>query len=187
MKIRQYLRCEQFRIMTHWGGEENDRKIRDKNIAVRPMFADRRVTVPRIARPVIFLSQIFLSFLSRPMSSLNSPRFTFLFRWRWAVFFVLCVAVAATAVAQRGYRRSEFRTEYVDRGNLPVWKTDERFKGDLFTFVRIRYSSYGGGWGGGWGGGNWATDYPDSDLNFSYRLHELTALEVDPHGKILDL
>src|SRR5580765_93471 len=54
---------------------------------------------------------------------------------RWAVPLVLLLIVAATAVAQRGYRRSEFRPEYVDRGNLPVWKTDERFKGDLFTFV----------------------------------------------------
>jgi hypothetical protein len=107
---------------------------------------------------------------------------------RWVISLVLLFVAAATAVAQRGrFRRSEFGPEGVDRGNLPVWKTDERFKGDLFTFVRVRYSSYGGGWGGGWGGGNWATDYPDSDLNFSYRLHELTALEVDPHGKILDL
>ncbi len=120
-------------------------------------------------------------------NGLSNPRFIFFFRRRWLLPVVLCLAVAATALAQRGSRRSEFRPEYVDRGNLPVWKTDERFKGDLFTFVRIRYSSYGGGWGGGWGGGNWATDYPDSDLNFSYRLHELTALEVDPHGKILDL
>ena len=31
------------------------------------------------------------------------------------------------------------------------------------------------------------TDYPDSDLNFSFRLQHLTALEVDPNGKILDL
>ena len=39
----------------------------------------------------------------------------------------------------------------------------------------------------GRGGGKWATDYPDSDFNFSYRLHELTALETDPYGKILEL
>ena len=35
--------------------------------------------------------------------------------------------------------------------------------------------------------GNWATDYPASDLNFSYRLHELTSLETDPNGKVLEL
>jgi hypothetical protein len=96
------------------------------------------------------------------------------------------LVVAAVAVAQRGrFRGREFNPEMVDRGNVPEWKVDERFKSDVFTFVRIRYSSYGGY--GGWGGGKWSTDYPDSDLNFSYRLHELTSLEVDPHGKIIEL
>jgi hypothetical protein len=100
---------------------------------------------------------------------------------------VTCVLllIAGVALAQRGpFMRREFRPEMVDRGGVPEWKNDERFKSDVFTFVRVRYSS-GGGYGGR--GGNWATDYPDSDLNFSYRLHELTALEVDPNGKILDL
>ncbi len=27
------------------------------------------------------------------------------------------------------------------------------------------------------------TDYPDSDLNFSYRLQELTSMKVDPNGR----
>src|SRR6185312_12522926 len=49
--------------------------------------------------------------------------------------------------------------------------------------VRVRYTSGGGGWG--WE--KWRVDYPDSDLNFSFRLHELTSLEVDPNGKVLDL
>ena len=36
-----------------------------------------------------------------------------------------------------------------------------------------------GGCGGGCGGG-WATDFPDSDLNFSFRLQQLTSLKVNP-------
>jgi hypothetical protein len=91
---------------------------------------------------------------------------------------------AAAALAQfgpRGRYRREIRPDLVDRNGVPEWKNDEQFKSDVFTFVRVRYNNYGG-----WGG-KWATDYPDSDLNFSYRLHELTALEVDPHGKILTL
>ncbi|MHC5543027.1 DUF4159 domain-containing protein, partial [Singulisphaera rosea] len=43
------------------------------------------------------------------------------------------------------------------------------------------------GWGGR--GGGWATDWPDSDLNLSYRLQQLTALKVNPepiHLKITD-
>ncbi len=30
------------------------------------------------------------------------------------------------------------------------------------------------------GGGRWTTDFPDSDLNFSYRLQQLTSLKVNP-------
>ena len=33
---------------------------------------------------------------------------------------------------------------------MPTWETSKRFKHDVFTFVRIRYASYGGR--GGWGG-----------------------------------
>src|SRR3954463_11509852 len=100
---------------------------------------------------------------------------------RIALAAAMLAVVCAAALAQRGRWRREIRPEMVDRNGVPEWKNDEQFKSDVFTFVRIRYNDYGG-----WGG-KWATDYPDSDLNFSYRLHELTALEVDPHGKILQL
>jgi hypothetical protein len=67
-----------------------------------------------------------------------------------------------------------------DRAGVPNWRVDERFKNDVFTFVRVEYDSHwGGGRGRGWGGG-WATDWPDSDLNFSYRLQQLTSLKVNP-------
>jgi hypothetical protein len=74
---------------------------------------------------------------------------------------------------------------------VPDWTPDKNFSRDVFTFVRIQYSSgYGGrGYGRGYGrgGGDWATDYPDSDLNFSFRLHQLTSMEVDPDGVVLEL
>ncbi len=90
---------------------------------------------------------------------------------------------------------------YYDRAGVPEWQNDKEFSDDVFTFVRIRYSSgygggrfdrgYGGGYGRrggrGFGGGRWATDYPDSELNFSYRLHQLTSMEVDPNGVVLEL
>lgn len=108
------------------------------------------------------------------------------------VISLMVLLAGAVAVAQygRGRGRRDMNLEGVDRNGVPEWKNDEKFKHDVFTFVRIRYSSYGrGGWGGygGYGGGRWATDYPDSDLNFSFRLQQLTALEVDPNGKILEL
>lgn len=71
-----------------------------------------------------------------------------------------------------------------DRHGVPDWTVKPHMPDDLFTFVRIRYSS--DGWGRRRGGG-WRTDYPDSDLNFSYRLQELTSMEVHPDGKILEL
>jgi hypothetical protein len=111
-------------------------------------------------------------------------------RTRWLVSLVGAAALAATVtLAQR----------YYDRRNVPYWEPDKEFAEDVFTFARIRYSSgygrggYGrrgrgrGGWGGGWGGGPWATDYPDSDLNFSFRLQQLTAMEVNPDGVVLEL
>lgn len=90
------------------------------------------------------------------------------------------------SAAQRGGR---FRQpSYLDDIR---WENDADFSHDCFTFVRVRYSSHGGGRYGGWGrgGGRWATDYPDSDLNFSYRLQQLTSLKVAFHeeGKILEL
>jgi hypothetical protein len=101
------------------------------------------------------------------------------------------LVLGATWSLAQGFRRSrEIRPELVDRNGVPQWSNDEHFKGDIFTFVRIRYSSGGGprGYGRGYsGGGSWITDFPDSDLNFSFRLHQMTALDVDPNGKIIEL
>ncbi|HUR58926.1 MAG TPA: DUF4159 domain-containing protein [Opitutaceae bacterium] len=69
----------------------------------------------------------------------------------------------------------------------PVWTNPKSFEADVFTFARIKYSSgYGGGWRRGYGGG-WMTDTPDSDLNLSYRLQQMTSLKVDPDGRFIDL
>ena len=69
------------------------------------------------------------------------------------------------------------------RSDFPMWKVDSGFESDTFTFARIKYSSRSGyGWGN-----RWTNDYPDSDWNFSYRLHQMTTLAVDPDGKVLEL
>jgi hypothetical protein len=79
-----------------------------------------------------------------------------------------------------------------DRNGVPDWKVDPRFKSDVFTFVRVEYTSVPGrgrGRRGGWGGWGWATDFPDSDLNLSYRLQQLTTLKVEPmpiHMRLTD-
>ncbi len=72
-----------------------------------------------------------------------------------------------------------------DSTGTPVWENPRDFKHDVFTFVRIRYDN-GGGWGYARGGG-WRVDLPDSDLNLSYRLQQMTSMRVDPDGRIIRL
>jgi hypothetical protein len=100
---------------------------------------------------------------------------------RWWLAVVVLLAVAAAAFAQRRVRRAP-REDYVERGNIPRWELPAGFKRDCFTFARVKYrstidrSSYA-----------WWTDYPDADLNLSWRLSQLTSLKVDPDGKIVEL
>ena len=70
-----------------------------------------------------------------------------------------------------------------DRRGVPDWQVDPHFKSDVFTFVRVKYSSYRRGRGGG----DWLTDWPDSDLNFPWRLQQLTSLKVDPQPRVVEL
>jgi hypothetical protein len=93
---------------------------------------------------------------------------------------LLAVVTATVVVAQRGWRRS-----FDDRQGVPVWSNEQGFEKDVFTFTRIQYDS---GWGRGRGrGGGWTVDFRDADLNFSFRLQQLTSLKVDPEGKVLRL
>jgi hypothetical protein len=124
-------------------------------------------------------------------------------RRRLSLLALACVLAIAAGVSLAQPFGPQFRRRTPpgvipeDRKGVPNWKVDEHFKNDVFTFVRIEYDSfrggggggggrgrrggfggYGGRGGGGWGG--WATDYPDSDLNFSFRLQQLTSLKVNP-------
>jgi hypothetical protein len=60
-----------------------------------------------------------------------------------------------------------------DRNGVPEWEVDPHFRADLFTFVRIQWRSWRYS-------DTWLTDYPDSDLNFSFRLQQMTSLKTDP-------
>lgn len=89
---------------------------------------------------------------------------------------------ASESTEAQQWRRYGFDpTVEPDRNGVPDWEVDPRFKDDVFTFVRLRYSSNRGR------GGKWAVDYPDADLNFSFRLQQLTSLKVDPNGKVLEI
>jgi hypothetical protein len=107
---------------------------------------------------------------------------------RLVVWLLLGGLIAAAALAQRrwGWRTAgwDVRTaREVPSGSTgtPTWTNAPGFEKDVLTFARIRYDDNGGGRGG------WTTDLPDSDLNLSWRLQQLTSLKVDPDGRILRL
>jgi Domain of unknown function (DUF4159) len=103
-----------------------------------------------------------------------------------AALALSCVAAGLVFAQQRGWggRGGGYGRDVSDRNGVPDWEVDPQFKKDVFTFVRIRYGSAGYGRRRG---GDWATDYPDSDLNFSFRLQQLTSLKVEPQPKVIEL
>ena len=71
----------------------------------------------------------------------------------------------------------------------PDWTNAPGFGPDVFTFTRVIFRSdpsppSGRGrlrWLGWW------VDYPDADLNLSYRLQQLTSIKTDPNARVLKL
>ena len=102
---------------------------------------------------------------------------------RPSVIAITLVTVSIAGLATAQWRRGRFRSIEEDRRGVPTWNVDPEFPGDTFTFARVRYDSY---YGRG-GGAGWQTDYPDSDLNFSLRLHQLTTIKVNPNPVIVNL
>ena len=108
--------------------------------------------------------------------------------------------IATLFLAATGFVMAQFRGDSFDGdadtktarevGNhsteTPNWSNPAGFEKDVFTFARVRYTRGRGNFyrrrGSGWG-----TDMPDSDLNFSSRLQQMTSLRVDPDGRVLDL
>jgi len=71
----------------------------------------------------------------------------------------------------------------------PDWNNPPGFEKDVFTFARIIFKSaptrgVRGGFGRQLG---WWVDYPDADLNLSYRIQQMTATKVDPDARVLKL
>ena len=104
-------------------------------------------------------------------------------------FVLLLGGGAAIAQWSRNYRDAKTARES-DQNSVPTpnWKIEPEFRRDVWTFCRVRYSSSRSsrGWYGR-GGGDWATDYPDSDLNLSWRLMQMTSLRMDPDARVIDL
>jgi len=82
-----------------------------------------------------------------------------------ALVLLVIIGVAATAAAQR--RRGGFGGGFYNRA-----PTNPPYDG-MFQFCRIMFRQNPNGDGGGW-----SVDYPRADINFPYRLSELTATRV---------
>lgn len=92
---------------------------------------------------------------------------------------LLLSTIAGMLAAMQRYRRRGGYRDPNYRAGVPVWDHNESFSHDSFRFARVIYRSR---WGPGWD-----TDYPDSDLNFSLRLQQLTSLQVHPFPIQLEL
>jgi hypothetical protein len=116
---------------------------------------------------------------------------------RWLIGCA-ALGLAGILLAQRFPGRSGFWSEGGARADVrtareipshstgtPLWENPRGFETDVFTFTRVRYGSGRSGYGRR--GGGWATDLPDSDLNLSYRLQQMTSLKCSPDGRILEL
>ncbi len=68
---------------------------------------------------------------------------------------------------------------------FPDWTNAPAFARDVFTLARVRYDK--SAVRSRRGSGGWTTDLPDADLNLSFRLQQMTALRVDPDGRLLRL
>jgi len=135
---------------------------------------------------------------------MKHPKIPFI-RSRAAIPAMLVIALAAGIVAAQrfggfggfgGGRRSRSDLETVRTAReypqgsteTPNWTNTPGFEKDVFTFARIRCDREGGGYGyGRGGGGEWHTDFPDSDLNLSFRLQQMTSMKVDPDGRVINL
>lgn len=120
----------------------------------------------------------------------QNPRLRFLIPHR--LLTVLLLFTTAAVFAQRRWRGG--RTSTVHEGvrtareveshstGTPTWTNVTGFDHDVFTFTRVRYEH-----NGRYGRGGWTTDVPDSDLNLSFRLQQMTSMRVDPNGRLLQL
>lgn len=70
----------------------------------------------------------------------------------------------------------------IDRSQYPQWEITQQFRDDVFTFARIQYDGVGRT-----PDARWDNDFPDADLNLSYRLQQLTSMQVNPDAAVVRL
>lgn len=69
-----------------------------------------------------------------------------------------------------------------DKDGNPTWDKPAHMPEDVFTFCRIKYQSTSD-----YSWVRWSTDFPDADRNFSFRLQQLTSMQVNPEPAAVTL
>lgn len=121
-----------------------------------------------ITRPALFLLLMLLSLWPSPTMAQRN-------RYRYAGGEGMLDEDAPVRTAREAPTHST---------DMPTWTNAPGFERDVFTFARLRYhrDPYGPP-----RAGYCFIDFPDSDLNLSFRLQQLTSMAVDPDGRVLSL
>jgi Domain of unknown function (DUF4159) len=109
---------------------------------------------------------------------------------RRCIGMILAVLVSLPAFAQGGRRGGAGgggRASYMDDlSNQEMdWPVNAGFKEDVFTFARLKHQT-----GGGFGFGrraSWAEDYPLADVMLSFRVHQITSMNVRSGPNPIDI
>jgi hypothetical protein len=92
----------------------------------------------------------------------------------------LAGSLVAVLVLGTGWALAQRRRRGDHEPSSTGWEVDKDQPNDVFTFARLRYSSWRSS-------SNWRIDWPDADFNLSFRLQQLTSLKVQPEGKTIDI
>lgn len=104
----------------------------------------------------------------------------------WAIAGGLGAVIATAAMAAPQFRSAR-EAESPNRATQK-WTIPDGFKRDVFTFTRAKYNVDGQhGLGHTPPDERWMIDFPEADLNFSFRLQQLTSLKVNPDGHCVEL
>lgn len=106
---------------------------------------------------------------------------------RSALQLLLVTSLASAAAFRATAQDSAREFDKLADGAAPTWSVAPQFKKDVFTFVRVKYQVNGRHGYGRDPDLRWRIDSPDSDLNFSFRLQQVTSIKVNPEGKYLAL
>jgi Domain of unknown function (DUF4159) len=99
-----------------------------------------------------------------------------------------------TVIDENTVRTAREIEQHSRGGDTPEWTNPPGFEKDVFTFARVLFKSAAepgeNPFGFGYGRGprlNWWVDFPDADLNFSYRLQQMTSIRTNPDGRVIRL